>query len=148
MEFRLLSVEDLPLVSGMEGDFRSKFVMCESARRFLVNPQNLLFACVSDNRILGFAYGYRHPRLDEQGDKVYIHEVGVLPQWQRGGIGRALIETIRDYCLLEGCSSFFLFTQRSNAPACRLYEATGGVDSQGDNQVYWFDLGTRGNTRD
>lgn len=85
MEFRLLSPDDLALVTGMEGDFRSGFIVEESARRFLCNPQNLLFAAITDSRVVGFAYGYRHPRLDGQGDKVYIHEVGCC----QSGSGRA-----------------------------------------------------------
>jgi len=128
----------------MEGDFRSGFIVEESALRFLRNPQNLMFAAIADSQVVGFAYGYRHPRLDGQGDKVYIHEVGVLPEWQRQGVGRRLLELIKSYCHQAGCPSFFLFTQRSNRVACSLYQSAGGVDQHGDNMVYWFDAGARG----
>lgn len=144
MEFRLLSQDDLALVAGMEGDFRSGFIVADAARKFLGNPQNLLFAAVAEQRIVGFAYGYRHPRLDGQGDKVYIHEVGVLPGWQRQGIGKRLLDLIKAYCRQAGCPSFFLFTQRSNRAACSLYQSAGGVDPHGDNMVYWFDASARG----
>ena len=144
MEFRLLSPDDLPLVVGMEGDFRSGFVAEDAARKFLCDPRNLLFAAVADSRIVGFAYGYRLARLDGPMDKVYIHEVGVLPEWQRKGVGRRLLEMIKAYCRQFKCLSFFLITERSNRAACSLYQSAGGVDPHGDNMVYWFDAGARG----
>ncbi|HKM35365.1 MAG TPA: hypothetical protein VJY54_11560 [Lachnospiraceae bacterium] len=56
--FRKLCVSDLKMVMQMDEDFRKDFVCEENVRTFLSNPMNWIFACIENNRIIGFAYGY------------------------------------------------------------------------------------------
>lgn len=78
--YRKLGISDLDLVRQMEGDFRSDFICEENARLFLANPMCLIFACIENNRVIGFAYGYELNRLNNTGNMLYIHEVSVLPE--------------------------------------------------------------------
>jgi len=140
-EFRKLGISDLALVLQMEKDFRSGFICEENARQFLLNPQNWSFACIQEKQIIGFAYGYELNRLDNKGNMLYIHEIGVLPQYQRQGIGFQILMNIKKLCKLTGICRFFLFTQRHNVAACTLYEKAGGektTDSYDDVVVYFF----------
>ena len=56
-----------------------------------LNSMNWIFAGVVANQILGSAYGYELNRLDNKGNMLYIHEMGVLPQYQRQGIGHQML---------------------------------------------------------
>lgn len=67
-EFRKLRLSDLELVLQMESNFRKGFVFEENARQFLSNPMNWIFACIQENQIIGFAYGYELNRLDSKGN--------------------------------------------------------------------------------
>lgn len=136
--FRKLGISDLPLVINMEKDFRSDFICQENARQFLLNPMNWIFACIEDNRIIGFAYGYELNRLNNIGNMLYIHEVGVLPEYQRQGIGRQILKSIKVLCKLSGICRFFLFTEKSNNAACALYESVGGEPAHDDDVSYFF----------
>lgn len=138
--FRKMGLADLDLVMQMEGDFRENFINKEAARRFLANPQNWLFCCVDGGRIVAFLYGYELNRLDKQGNMLYVHEVGVLPKYQRQGIGTAMLEKLKECCGLLGICRFFLFTQKSNEAACALYEKVGGVNGSptDDDRSYFF----------
>jgi len=136
--FRKLSISDLQLVLQMEKDFRSEFVCLENARLFLSNPANLIFACIENNRIIGFAYGYELNRLNNTGNMLYIHEVGVLPEYHRQGIGKQLLSGIKSLCKLSGICRFFLFTEKSNIAACALYESAGGEPAHNDDVTYFF----------
>ena len=140
--FRKLTVNDLSLLLNMEQDFRSNFICEENARQFLSNPMNWLFACIQDQRIIGFAYGYELHRLNNTGNMLYIHEVGILEQYQRQGIGRQLLTGIQALCKLTGICRFFLFTQKSNAAACSLYESVGGKAAHDDDVMYFFQIRT------
>lgn len=127
----------------MEKDFRSNFVFEENARQFLSNLMNWVFACIEEKRIIGFAYGYELNRLDNKGNMLYIHEVGVLPQYHRQGIGFQILTGIRDLCKLTGICRFFLFTQKHNTAACALYEKAGGKktrDACDDDVTYFFNI--------
>ena len=136
--FRKLSISDLRLVLGMENRFRKNFVCEENARLFLSNPANWIFACVENDQIIGFAYGYELNRLDGFGNMLYIHEVGVLPEYHRQGIGRQMLDGIKALCKVSGVCRIFLFTQRTNLAACALYESAGGKPAHDDDVTYFF----------
>lgn len=142
-EFRKLRISDLELVLHMEKDFRSNFICEENARQFLSNPMNWIFACIQDQRIIGFAYGYELNRLDSKGNMLYVHEVGVLPEYHRQGVGFQLLLGIKNICKLTGMCRFFLFTQKHNIAACALYEKAGGRKTSDVDNVdvtYFFNL--------
>lgn len=72
---------------------------------------------------------------------LYIHEVGVLPQYQRQGVGYHLLTQLKCICSFNGITKLFLLTERSNAAACALYEKAGGVkptSSLDDDVVNFF----------
>ncbi|MDA8093059.1 MAG: ribosomal protein S18-alanine N-acetyltransferase [Betaproteobacteria bacterium] len=58
-------------------------------------------------------------------DEAHVLNIGVARDWQRRGIGRALMEHLvgvaRDY----GAATVFLEVRPSNGPALRLYERMG-----------------------
>ncbi|MGX8796050.1 GNAT family N-acetyltransferase [Fusibacter sp. JL298sf-3] len=59
---------------------------------------------------MGFAYGYELNHLDSNGNMLYIHEIGVLPQYHSQGIGRTLIENLRETTTHLSICRFFLST--------------------------------------
>ena len=99
---------------------------------------NWIFASIEDNRIIGFAYGYELNRLNNIGNMLYIHEVGVLPEYQRQGIGKQILNSIKVLCKLSGICRFFLFTEKSNIAACALYNSVGGEPAHDDDISYFF----------
>ena len=138
--YRKLGITDLALVMQMDTDFRKDFVCEENVRVFLSNPMNWLFACIDNNKIVGFAYGYELNRLNSIGNMLYIHEVSVLPEFQRQGIGRQILVGIKSLCVLTGICRFFLFTEKSNQAACALYESVGGEPAHNDDVSYFFNI--------
>ena len=136
--YRKLTVADLPLVMEMENNFRSNFVHGENARLFLSNSMNWLFACVENGQIIGFTYGYELNRLNSDGNMLYIHEVSVLPLFQRQGVGKEILNNVKALCKRSNICKFFLFTEKSNTAACALYDSVGGTPAHDDNVAYFF----------
>jgi len=126
LEYRRISLDDIEIVLGMEGVFRDDFLKKECVTDFLKNSMNWIFVCILDNRIIGFIYGYELNRLNRAENMLYIHEVGILPDFQRKGIGTELIERLKKECHRKNIYKMFLFTQKSNIGACKLYDKTGG----------------------
>jgi len=138
--FRRLHIADLPLVLQMNQDFDDMWRLREeNVRLFLSQPHNWLYACIEGGHILGYACGYELNRLDDAGNMLYTHGVGVLPEYHRQGIGRRMLSDIKTMCRLSGICRFFLFTHHSNQAACGLYRALGGeTDWKGDDDVSFF----------
>lgn len=144
MQFSKLTPSNLELVLAMNKSFRSHFACERNAQKFLSHPMNWLFACIMDDQIIGFAYGYEMNRIDSQGNMLYIHEVGVLPEYHRKGIGYQLLTELKSACTLNNISKLFLITQEKNLAACALYEKAGGEknnDLQDADVTYFFKLG-------
>lgn len=73
----------------------------------------LLVALADGIRPVGFAHTVLH------GDCLHLLEIDVDPDWQKQGIGSALLNGVRDLALQLGCNSVTLTTYRDvpwNAP--------------------------------
>ena len=140
MKLRKLKLEDVQLALGMNETFREGFITPEGAAAFLSEEKNWLFAAVDAGRIIAFAYGYEMQRLDD-GRMLYIHEVAVAEDKQRRGVGTQLMEALKAACREAGIRKMFLITDQANQGANALYTKVGGelgVDSGGDDRMYWF----------
>jgi mycothiol synthase len=88
------------------------------------------FLAVNDNDdVLGFHWTKRHST--EVGE-VYV--VGVSPQAQGGGLGKALTLAGLNYLAQQGVSEIILYVESDNAPALAVYEKLGFGVAQADIQ--------------
>ena len=81
-----------------------------------------------------FFYGYEEDGrligttlLYTRNGNAGIHEVSVLPEYRRRGIGRALVEALCAEARARGARLLHLEGRASNSPALALYEASGFV---------------------
>ncbi|MBU5439618.1 GNAT family N-acetyltransferase [Tissierella sp. MSJ-40] len=140
MEYRRLNVNDFNKVIEMVKDFRSIETVAEKAKKFLKNSQNYLVVCLDHNeRVIGFVLGYELNRYDDKNNMMYIHEVGILEEYRRMGIGKELMNQMKMICDTRELSKMFLITNKSNIPAVNLYESSGAKCTEDDNIVYWYE---------
>jgi ribosomal protein S18 acetylase RimI-like enzyme len=98
-----------------------------------------LLAAYVDERPVGLVYGYRFPRLDGPRPMMFLYETGVLEQYRRRGIGRALVEELKRFARESDCRKMFVPTQASNEPAMALYRAAGGEGgADPDGAAFWW----------
>ena len=122
---RRLDINDINLILNMNNDFREGIVVEEEVIGFLNNDNNFFYACIDNNKIVGFLYGYLLKRLNSKS-MGYIHEVGVLDEYKKQGIATNLIKNAHNDLFNNGVVKTFLITQSNNIPACNLYEKMGG----------------------
>lgn len=144
--YRKLSVLDLPLLMQIKNENPEFQIFEENARQFLDNPMNWVFACIQNNKIIGQVRGYELSDINNKSNKLYIHAVSVGPQYRRQGIGTNIFINLKETCKLFGIYKIFLFTEKSNIAANRLYEKTGGIsdvdlkDKNDCHVVYTFNI--------
>ena len=69
-------------------------------------------------------------------DEAEILTIGVLPEWRRHAIGRALLETAIDMVRAQGVTRLFLEVAVDNEPAIGLYHALG-FEQAGRRRSYY-----------
>lgn len=71
----------------------------------------------------------------EKGPVLWIREVAVHPDFQRKGIGRALINQALNYGKKLGATRAFLAADECNEQAIHLYETSGFVGNKDDGEI-------------
>lgn len=109
----------------------------ESTRAYLTDDRNyLLLAYVDDGPAAGFVRGTALGRPDGPEVQLFLYEIAVAPEYQRRGVGTALIRGLERICRDEGMAEMFVLTNRSNTAAMRLYACTGGRIEADDEQMF------------
>jgi ribosomal protein S18 acetylase RimI-like enzyme len=122
---RALDLADLALlVATPEGVFDEP-VNPGWAAAFLDDPANLLVAAVAQGAVRGMASAtiLRHPDKPLQ---LFVNEVGVHPDWQGRGLGRAMMAALLAAARERGCRVAWVVTEADNAPALALNRSAGG----------------------
>lgn len=83
------------------------------------DPEGVRMAWAGED-LAGFCWTKRHGR--EEGE-IYI--IGTVPEYQRRGLGRALVLEGMRYLADQGCRRVFLYTEGDNDKATRLYRDLG-----------------------
>jgi ribosomal protein S18 acetylase RimI-like enzyme len=93
------------------------------------DDRSYLYAALVDSEMAGYALAFRFPYLWGAGDLAYLYDIEVTPAHQQKGIGKLLIETIRQELRAAGVSELWLGTATDNDPAQALFTSTGGIKS-------------------
>lgn len=106
---------------------------------FLENPLNYLLVAIWDEYPVGVLIGYELQRPESPHPKFFLYEMEVIEAQRGRGIGKALIEAFKHFCIERNGQEIFLMTHRSNKPAMSLYESTGAVQEGEDNVLFVYD---------
>lgn len=96
-------------------------------RRELARPEAVVMVATSDGAVVGYGYATREERdwnalLDDHGA---IHDIFVLPEARRGGLGRRLLDALVAELEALGAQRIVLSTMVDNGPAQALFVAAG-----------------------
>lgn len=91
------------------------------------DPNGFLIAHPVGNpdRIAGFHWTKIHPAAEDQPARGEVHVVGIAPDFQGMGLGKALTVAGLHYLADQGLSEVLLYVDGDNQPAVNLYRAIG-----------------------
>src|SRR3989338_4249388 len=122
IELQLATKDDIPTLARIDNAcFNTTFELV--IYRFLSNMKEL-------NRTTWFAkvngtiIGKMHIRMDE-GNKAFIHDLCVLPEFRRKHYAAGMVLTIMDRMKKKGASQVYLDVLADNVNAIQLYEHCG-----------------------
>ena len=141
-DVRILQARDAALLDHVAPDVFDGAVDPRLVAEFLDDARHHLAVAIDDGQVIGFASGVHYVHPDKPAE-LWINEVGVAPDHQGHGIGKAVIRALLDHAKQLGCGEAWVLTNRSNHAALRLYASVGGEETPPHDQVmFTFVLNT------
>jgi len=118
--------KDLEAVLGLAKDFVTSFVVDEDAfhtsfAALLAAPHTFLAVAEREGQVIGYVLAFRHATFYANGHVAWVEEVMVQADCRRQGVGQALMQSIEDWAVQQGCKLIALATRR----AAPFYAAIG-----------------------
>jgi L-amino acid N-acyltransferase len=96
----------------------------EDALKRAGEPARFVFVAAADGQVAGFAAGEQRTHWTGQVD-LYVGELVVDVEWERKGVGRALLDAVSEHAGRLGIDRVTLETGAANTPARRFYRSLG-----------------------
>ena len=104
--------------------------------KLLENTSFLVIAAISENEVIGGLTAYELPMVHIDGSEMFLYDMAVRPEYQRMGVGRALVQSLKEYCAKHKIGTFFVMAHEEDVHALEFYHATGGKSEKVVNFVY------------
>lgn len=102
----------------------------------LKNPQFIVMAAFSGEKILGGLTAYELPMYYGNETEIFLYDMAIHPDHQRKGIGKQLLAFLKDYCAQNKINTFFVLAHEEDTHALEFYHSTGGQREQVANFIY------------
>jgi GNAT superfamily N-acetyltransferase len=96
----------------------------------ILDPDSAVMCVVAEleGQVCGFAHCVVHENTWETQPVCYLEDLFVAPAARERGIGRALLEWLRNAMRAEGWARLYWMTREDNVPARRLYDQFAQAD--------------------
>jgi len=106
---------------------------------FLRNPRNYILVAIENNKIVGGLTAFEMEMYKNEFSEMFLFEIEVLKNYRQQGVGKSLIQELKNICNQKGIKQIFVVTSRTNYPALKLYETAGGA-SDNESKLFNFFL--------
>jgi len=142
IEIQLISSDKLEEFNQLISVFESVFEMEPFIRPSRSHLQKLLYkedffavAAKVDQRIVGGLTVYVLNQYYAEKPLAYIYDLAVLPEFQRKGLGKKLVEFTNDYCRERGFEEVFVQADKVDGYALDFYRSTAPT---AEEEVFHF----------
>jgi aminoglycoside 3-N-acetyltransferase I len=141
-EFKRLDGNDLSLFKSLVEMFNMVFEEEQNTgsdphlQKLLENNGFIAIAAISEGEILGGLTAYKLPMIYSDASEVMLYDMAVREEYQRMGIGKGLIQSLKEYCIKNGIETFFVMAHAEDLHAVEFYHATGGKSEKVVNFLY------------
>jgi aminoglycoside 3-N-acetyltransferase I len=99
----------------------------ESFLQSLLNKTDFIaYVIVYNNNVVGGLTAYKLQMIYGEYSEILIYDIGIKTEFQRNGLGKVLISTLKEYCKQSGVKEFFVAANEEDKHALDFYNSTGG----------------------
>ena len=109
-------------------------------QEFLSDSRHHLAVAIEGGLVIGFASAVHYIHPDKPQPEMWINEVGVAPDYQRRGVGQAILRALLALARDLNCSEAWVLTERPNTPAMKLYSSLNGIEATNVGAMFTFFL--------
>ena len=102
----------------------------------LGNTQFLVMAALAEQEVVGGLTAYELPMYYADRSEVFVYDMAIKPEYQRMGIGKELIRSLKAECSRKGVREFFVLAHEEDEHAIEFYRSTGGKSERVVNFLY------------
>jgi aminoglycoside 3-N-acetyltransferase I len=96
----------------------------EHLSKLLSNPDFKVFVAKVEGKVVGGLTVYILPQYYGTKPTAYVYDVGVTPQFQGQGLGKALIAEVCQYCAANGFVDAYVAAESDDTDAVNFYRKT------------------------
>jgi aminoglycoside 3-N-acetyltransferase I len=104
--------------------------------KLLENNSFIVLAALSENEVVGGLTAYELPMIYSDASEVILYDMAVREEYQRMGVGKGLIQSLKEYCIKSKIETFFVMAHEEDLHAVEFYHATGGKSEKVVNFLY------------
>ena len=142
IEIKHLTKEDLSKFTSLIDLFNMVFEE-ESKIGSEVNSLKLLnskyfiaLVALAESEVVGGLTAYELPMYYSNSSEIFLYDLAVKPEYQRMGVGKGLLQSLKEYCLRNGVKEFFVMAHEEDEHAIEFYRSTGGKSEKVVNFLY------------
>jgi len=130
MEIRKLNQSEVSHFKALIDIFKEVFENTDTMpskeylSKLLQNPNFFVLVASVDSRIVGGLSVYVLHSYYAEKPVAYIYDVGILPQYQRQGIGKSLMEFLIQFCRENGFREAYVEAETEDLDAVNFYRIT------------------------
>jgi aminoglycoside 3-N-acetyltransferase I len=91
------------------------------------------FAVIANNKVVAGLTAYELQKYYNDKSELYIYDIAVKTEFQNLGIGKKLIQFVKEYCFENGVQTLFVEAHSEEEQAVKFYESTFGVSEKVDH---------------
>ena len=133
VQIKRLTTEDILIFKKLIHLFREVFemktpgIIKESYLKNLLEKQEFIaYAIIYENEVIGGLTAYELPMYYSGYSEVFIYDIAIQPEFQRKGLGKKLLLTLKEYCRQNGIKEIFVAANEEDKHALNFYKSIGG----------------------
>lgn len=133
-EYKKLEIGDLGYLTELIKLYEEVFEMedftlpdAQYLQSLLEKEAVIFYVAIIDNKVVGGLTAHILPSTYFPSSEVYIYDLAVQTEFQRRGIGRQLINSLKEYCSSLRLKEVFVQADLEDQHALDFYQATGGI---------------------
>jgi aminoglycoside 3-N-acetyltransferase I len=102
----------------------------------LNNKFFIALVAIDEDKVVGGLTAYEIPLYYSDNSEIFLYDLAVKPNYQRMGIGKGLLQRLKEHCIANGIKTFFVMAHEEDEHAIEFYHATGGKGEKVVNFLY------------